>query len=119
MHAAHDTIWQTIDQTLLGLAARAGDLDAEFGRWLIAAAREGVHRHFVFASLAAYVERRPGFDTRTTRKRLRDAPARQSSLKPLGWGRLELPAHGTAGSRVALRGDDRTTIKKQPKGTTL
>ena len=29
MHAVHDTIWQTIDQTLLGLAARAGDLDAE------------------------------------------------------------------------------------------
>ncbi len=52
MYAAHDTIWQTIDQTLLGLAARAGDLDAEIGRWLVAAAREGVHRHFGFASLA-------------------------------------------------------------------
>ncbi len=78
MHAAHDTIWQTIDQTLLGLAARAGDLDAEIGRWLIAAAREGVHRHFGFASLAEYVERRLGFDARTTRERLRVARALES-----------------------------------------
>ena len=67
MHAAHNTIWQTIDQTLLGLAARAGDLDAEIGRWLVAASREGVHRHFGFASFAEYVERRLGFDARTTR----------------------------------------------------
>ncbi len=78
MHAAHDTVWQTIDQTLLGLAARAGDLDAEIGRWLVAAAREGVHRHFGFASLAEYVERRLGFDARTTRERLRVARALES-----------------------------------------
>ena len=78
MHAAHDTIWQTIDQTLLGLAARVGDLDAEIGRWLVAAAREGVHRHFGFASLAEYVERRLGFDARTTRERLRVARALES-----------------------------------------
>ncbi len=75
MHAVHDTIWQTIDQTLLGLAARAGDLDAEIGRWLVAASREGVHRHFGFASFAEYVERRLGFDARTTRERLRVARA--------------------------------------------
>ena len=75
MHAAHDTVWQTIDQTLLGLAARAGDLDAEIGRWLVAASREGVHRHFGFASFAEYVERRLGFDARTTRERLRVARA--------------------------------------------
>ncbi len=74
MHAAHDTIWQTIDQTLLGLAARAGDLDAEIGRWLVAAASEGVHRH-CFASFAEYVERRLGFDPRTTRERRRVARA--------------------------------------------
>jgi len=78
MHAAHDTIWQTIDQTLLGLAARAGDLDAEIGRWLVAAARESIHRHFGFASLAEYVERRLGFDARTTRERLRVARALES-----------------------------------------
>ncbi len=78
MHAAHDTVWQTIDQALLGLAARAGDLDAEIGRWLVAAAREGVHRHFGFASLAEYVERRLGFDARTTRERLRVARALES-----------------------------------------
>ncbi len=78
MHDAHDTIWQTIDQTLLGLAARAGDLDAEIGRWLVAAAREGVHRYFGFASLAEYVERRLGFDARTTRERLRVARALES-----------------------------------------
>ncbi len=78
MHAAHDTIWQTIDQTLLGLAARAGDLDAEIGRWLVAAAEEGVHRHFGFASFAEYVERRLGFDARTTRERLRVARALES-----------------------------------------
>jgi len=78
MYAAHDTIWQTIDQTLLGLAARAGDLDAEIGRWLVAAAREGVHRYFGFASLAEYVERRLGFDARTTRERLRVARALES-----------------------------------------
>ncbi len=75
MHAARDTIWQTIDLTLLGLAARAGDLDAEIGRWLVAASREGVHRHFGFASFAEYVERRLGFDARTTRERLRVARA--------------------------------------------
>ncbi len=78
MHAAHDTIWQTIDQTLLGLAARVGDLDAEIGRWLVAAAREGVHCHFGFASLAEYVERRLGFDARSTRERLRVARALES-----------------------------------------
>jgi len=78
MHAAHDTIWQTIDQTLLGLAARAGDLDAEIGRWLVAAAHEGVHRHLGFASFAEYVERRLGFDARTTRERLRVARALES-----------------------------------------
>ena len=81
MHAAHDTIWQTIDQTLLGLAARAGDLDAEIGRWLVAAAREGVHRHFGFGSFAEYVERRLGFDARTTRERLRVARALESLPK--------------------------------------
>ena len=75
MYAVHDTIWQTIDQTLLELAARAGDLDAEIGRWLVAAAREGVHRRLGFASFAEYVERRLGFDPRTTRERLRVARA--------------------------------------------
>ncbi len=78
MQAAHDTLWQTIDQTLLGLAARAGDLDAEIGRWLVAAAQEGVHRCFGFASFAEYVERRLGFDARTTRERLRVARALES-----------------------------------------
>ena len=30
-------------------------------------------------------------------------PARQPSSRPLGWGRLELPAQGMAGSGIALR----------------
>ena len=78
MRAAHDTEWQTIDQTLLGLAARAGDLDAEIGRWLIVASRENVHRHFAYPSFAEYAERRFGFKPRDTRERLRVAEALES-----------------------------------------
>ena len=75
MYAAQDTAWETIDQTLVDLAERVGEIDAEIGRWLVVAAKENVHRRLGYASLHEYVERRLGFDRRTARERLRVARA--------------------------------------------
>ena len=77
MHLAHDSApeWMVIDDAITQLAASKGALDVELGRWLLAARLEGVERMLGFGSFAEYVERRLGFDARTTSERLRVARA--------------------------------------------
>ena len=64
-----------IDEAIGRLAARKGELEIELGRWLLAAERAQVHRALGFGSFAEYVERRVGYDARTTREKLRVARA--------------------------------------------
>ena len=55
--------------------------------------------------------------TPTPKIALREAPRPPASPAGSGWRRRGLPARNAEASR--LRGDDRTTIKKQQKGTTF
>jgi hypothetical protein len=64
-----------IDETIGRIAARKGELEVELGRWLLVAERARVHRALGFGSFAEYVERRVGYDARTTREKLRVARA--------------------------------------------
>ncbi len=77
MHVARegDLAWTTIDAAIVRLAADKGALDVEIGRWLLVAQRERIERRVGFGSFVEYVERRLGYDARTTHERLRVARA--------------------------------------------
>ncbi len=77
MHVAHDSdlAWTTIDEAIVRLAQQKGALDVEIGRCLLVAQRERVERRLGFGSFVEYVERRLGYDARTTHERLRVARA--------------------------------------------
>ncbi len=72
---ASSTEWTVIDDAITRLAQQKGALDVEIGRWLLVAQRERVERKVGFGSFAEYVERRLGYDARTTHDRLRVARA--------------------------------------------
>jgi hypothetical protein len=57
------------------LARERGSMDAEEGRWLLAALRSAAHVHLGFGGFAEYVERLFGYKPRTTREKLRVAEA--------------------------------------------
>jgi len=74
-HIAQNDGWKSIDSMLLQLSARKGELDAEIGRWLLLARREGVHRHLGCASFTEYAGRRFGYDEKTVQEKVRVAEA--------------------------------------------
>lgn len=65
--------WQLIDDKIIALASKKGELELEIGRWLVAALRARVDRALGFGSFAEYVERRLGYDARTLKEKLRVA----------------------------------------------
>jgi hypothetical protein len=65
--------WAAIDAALVRLGRSKAEHDYEEGRWLLAARRGAVHTRLGFATLAEYIERRLGYDGRTTAERLRVA----------------------------------------------
>ena len=67
--------WPAIDEAISRLGKRRAQQDYEEGRWLLAGRRAAVHSRFGFATFAEYVERRLGYDPRTTADRLRVAEA--------------------------------------------
>jgi len=62
-----------IDAEIERLAKQQTALDDEIGRWLLLAARAGVHRALGMGSFVEYVERRLGYPAKMTKERLRVA----------------------------------------------
>jgi hypothetical protein len=67
--------WQRAHHVLSRLARRRATLDAEEGRWLLAALRATAHVHLGFGSFGEYVERLFGYSPRSTHEKLRVAEA--------------------------------------------
>src|SRR5262245_2590558 len=67
--------WQAADAALSFLAKGRHQLDHETGRALVRALRSRAHEHLGFGTFGEYVERRFGFNPRSTRERLRVALA--------------------------------------------
>jgi hypothetical protein len=67
--------WETIDLEISSLGRRRAQHEYEEGRWMLAARRAAVHLRVGMATFAEYVERRLGYDPRTTHERLRVADA--------------------------------------------
>jgi hypothetical protein len=73
--AKGECAWQRAHHCLTRLARQHAALDAEEGRWLLAAFRAATHVHLGFASFAEYVERLFGYSRRSTQEKLRVAEA--------------------------------------------
>jgi hypothetical protein len=67
--------WREIDRALRRIARSEGRLEAEKGRWMLAARDAAVHRQFGFATFPEYIEHVFGYGPRDTRDRLRVAEA--------------------------------------------
>ena len=61
--------WREADQQLCRLVRERGALDAEEAKWLVIARRERVHEQLGFGSFREYVERRLGYEPRTSVER--------------------------------------------------
>jgi hypothetical protein len=72
---------QTIDDTIVKLAAQKGELEIEIGRWLLAAKRERVANKLGFGSFFEYVSRRIGWGPRTVEEKLRVAESLETLPK--------------------------------------
>src|SRR3954451_12941337 len=70
--------WQRAHHALTRLARKRASLDAEEGRWLLAAFRAATHVHLGFASFSEYIEHLFGYSVRWTREKLRVAEALQN-----------------------------------------
>jgi hypothetical protein len=71
----------TIDDRIVKLAAKKGELEVEIGRWLIAAKRKDIARGLGFGSFYEYVSRRLGWGPRMTDEKLRVAESLESLPK--------------------------------------
>src|SRR6187431_716560 len=67
--------WQLAHAALSRLARERAVVDAEEGRWLLAARRSAAHVHLGFGSFGEYVERLFGYTRRTVQEKLRVAEA--------------------------------------------
>jgi hypothetical protein len=67
--------WQVAHEALSRLARARAAVDAEEGRWLLAAQRAAVHVHLGYASFAEYIERMFGYKPRSSQEKLRVAEA--------------------------------------------
>jgi 5-methylcytosine-specific restriction endonuclease McrA len=67
--------WVTAHRELSRLAQQRAALDAEEGRWLLAALRSAAHVHLGFGSFNEYIERLFGYSPRWTQEKLRVAEA--------------------------------------------
>src|SRR5688572_16175225 len=67
--------WQRAHEELVTIASRRAGLDADEGRWLLAALRSAAHVRLGFATFAEYIERIFGYTPRFTQERLRVAEA--------------------------------------------
>ena len=67
--------WRQIDRALRRIARSEGRLEAEKGRWMLAARDAAVHQRFGYATFAEYIEHVFGYGPRDTRDRVRVAEA--------------------------------------------
>src|SRR5436190_7188702 len=68
-------LWHRAHEALVRLAVTRAGLDYEEGRWLLRAARSGVHLRLGYASFREYVERLFGYGPRLIQEKLRVAGA--------------------------------------------